>query len=186
MPRRGLDPAQVTDAAVAVADAEGLAAVTLARIAADLGVRAPSLYNHVDSREALIDTIARRAYVEVADALQASCVGRSGPEAVRAMAQAYRAYARAAPGRYAATQRALPEEPGATAVVGILGGVLRAWNLEGDAEIHAIRTVRSALHGFVTLELNDGFALELPTDASYAHLVELLIVGLGEPSTADR
>lgn len=186
MARRGLDPAQVTDAAVAVADAEGLAAVTLARIATDLGVRAPSLYNHVDSREALVDAIARRAYVEVADELQASCVGRSGPEAVRAMAHAFRAYALAAPGRYAATQRALPDEPGAAALVGILGGVLRAWNLEGDAEIHAIRAVRSALHGFVSLELNDGFALELPTDASYARLVDLLIVGLGEPSAADR
>ncbi len=39
--------------AAALADAEGLAALTLARLAARFGVRAPSLYNHVSGLEAL-------------------------------------------------------------------------------------------------------------------------------------
>ena len=126
MARRGLDAEQVTDAAVAVADADGLAAVTIARVAADLGVRAPSLYNHVASRAALIEAIARRGYVEATEALQTAAVGRSGPDAVRALASAYRAYAHAAPGRYAATQRTLPNEPGAAALVGVMAASLRA------------------------------------------------------------
>ncbi len=181
-PRRGLDAEQVTAAAVVIADSEGIEAVTLARVAAELGVRAPSLYNHVASREALLQDIARRSYAEVADALAGATVGVSGPEAVRAMAAAYRAYAHGAPGRYMAVQRrALKDEAGAAALVETLGGVLRAWKLEGDELIHAIRAIRAALHGFVTLELNDGFGLALDRDASFARLVEILITGLGPP-----
>ena len=53
-PGAGLDPERVVDAAAAIADAEGLDAVTLARVAGGLGVRAPSLYNHVDGRGGLL------------------------------------------------------------------------------------------------------------------------------------
>jgi len=38
----------VVEEAARIADAEGLAEVTLARVAESLGVRAPSLYNHVE------------------------------------------------------------------------------------------------------------------------------------------
>jgi AcrR family transcriptional regulator len=181
VPRRGLDPEQVTDAAVAIADADGLAAVTIARVAADLGVRAPSLYNHVAGRDALLDALSARAYAEATAKLQAATVGRAGPEAVRALAQALRDYALGAPGRYAATQRA--PAPGATdaagALVDAIVGTLRAWDLHGDDEVHAIRALRSALHGFIVLELAGGFQIALDRDASYARLVELVISGLG-------
>ena len=54
MPRRGLDRARVVAAAGDIADAEGLEAVTLARVAQQLGVRSPSLYNHVAGRDGLL------------------------------------------------------------------------------------------------------------------------------------
>ncbi len=41
--------------ALAIVDEEGLAALTMRRLACDVGVKAPSLYNHVPSKEALID-----------------------------------------------------------------------------------------------------------------------------------
>lgn len=47
--------AQITAAAVAIADAEGLDAVTMRRLAADLGTGAASLYRYVDTREDLLD-----------------------------------------------------------------------------------------------------------------------------------
>jgi AcrR family transcriptional regulator len=172
---------QVTDAAVTVADAEGLEAVTIARVAADLGVRAPSLYNHVASRKALLDAVSERAYAEATATLQAATVGRAGPDAVRALATALREYALTAPGRYAATQR--PPAPGATEAAGglveVIVGALRAWDLHGDEEIHAVRALRSALHGFIVLELNGGFQITLDRDESYARLVEVVVSGLG-------
>ena len=103
MPRQGLDTGRVVGAAVALADAQGLEAVTLAAVAASLDVRPPSLYNHVAGRDGLLRAIALRALRELAAAMRDASVGRAGPDALTAAARAYRAYAHAHPGRYAAT-----------------------------------------------------------------------------------
>ncbi len=44
----GIDRARVVEVAAELADANGLDQLTLAQVAARLGVRLPSLYNHVD------------------------------------------------------------------------------------------------------------------------------------------
>jgi AcrR family transcriptional regulator len=51
---------RILDAAVSLADAEGLEAVTLRRVAAELGVHVTSLYHHVPTREAVSDGIVER------------------------------------------------------------------------------------------------------------------------------
>lgn len=188
MPRRGLDTEQVVEQAIRIADAEGLEAVTLARVAAELGVRAPSLYNHIDGRDALIRAISLRAVRELTDALRAAAVGRSGADALTATAVAYRDYARAHPGRYATSvtaSRPGDEEHAARGAeaVGVLLDVLRAWNLEGEEAIHTIRAIRSALHGFVSLEAAGGFGMPLDLDDSFAHLLAVLAGGLGTPAS---
>ena len=111
MPRRGLDRQQVVDAACALADREGLGAVTLGRLAADLGVRPPSLYNHVEGLDGVLRGIALQAIGELGGALQTAAVGRSGPEALQATAAAMRDFARAHPGGYTAAQRVYPDDP---------------------------------------------------------------------------
>jgi AcrR family transcriptional regulator len=189
MPRMGLDAARVVEAAADIADAEGLEAVTLARVAGALGVRAPSLYNHVDGHGEVLRAIAVLAVRELAAALREAAVGRSGAQALTVAARAYRAYARAHPGRYAATLAAPTrgdEEHRAAAseAVDVLLAVLRAWDLEGDDAIHAVRAFRSALHGFVTLEAADGFGMAVDVDASFERLVATLAGGLGEPRPA--
>ena len=189
MPRMGLDPARVVDVAAGIADAEGLDAVTLARVAGDLGVRAPSLYNHVDGRPDLLRAIALRGVRELAAALREAAVGRSGADALIATARAYRAYATAHPGLYAATVAApasADEEHLAAAAeaVDVLLAVMRAWGLEGDEAIHAVRAFRSAVHGFVTIEAGGGFGMAVDVDVSFDRLVGTLAGGLGESRRA--
>ncbi|MBF9133300.1 TetR/AcrR family transcriptional regulator C-terminal domain-containing protein [Plantactinospora sp. S1510] len=53
--------AEVTAAAVALADGEGLAAVTMRRVAARLGTGAASLYRYVTGRDDLLDLMADEA-----------------------------------------------------------------------------------------------------------------------------
>jgi O-6-methylguanine DNA methyltransferase len=65
MKRRGLTRNAVLDAALALADAEGLEALTMRRLATALGVEAMSLYNHVASREDLCTAIADLAWAGV-------------------------------------------------------------------------------------------------------------------------
>jgi AcrR family transcriptional regulator len=189
MPRMGLDPARVVDVAASIADAEGLDAVTLARVAGELGVRAPSLYNHVDGRPDLLRALALRGVRELTAALREAAVGRSGTDALIAAAHAQRAYARDHPGRYAATVAAPApddeEHRGAAAeAVDVLLAVMRAWGLEGDEAIHAVRAVRSAVHGFVAIEAAGGFGMAVDVDASFDRLVAMLADGLGAPRPA--
>ena len=56
--------------------------------------------------------------------------------------------------------------------------VLRGYGLDEDGTVHATRAVRSALHGFVSLEAAGGFGLPQDVDASYDRLVDLLDAGL--------
>jgi hypothetical protein len=56
--------------------------------------------------------------------------------------------------------------------------VLRHWALEGDEAVHAVRVIRSAVHGFVALEAAGGFGLPLDRDASFDRLVATLTAGL--------
>jgi AcrR family transcriptional regulator len=181
--RRGLDREQVVDAAVAIADAEGLEAVTLARVAAALGVRSPSLYNHVEGRDGLLRGVAARSTRELATALRRAATGRSGADAVAAVAQAQRDYARTHPGRYAATVAApapgdAEHEAAAADAVDVLESVLGGAGLEGDDVIHAVRALRSAVHGFAALEASGGFGLAVDPDDSFRRLVHAVATGL--------
>jgi AcrR family transcriptional regulator len=189
MPRMGLDPARVVNVAASIADVEGLEAVTLARVAGELGVRSPSLYNHVDGRSDLLRAIAVLSVRELAAALREATVGRSGAGALAAAARAYRGYAQAHPGRYAATLAAPTRgddehRAAATEAVDVMLAVLRGWDIEGDDAVHAVRAFRSAIHGFVAIEAADGFGMAVDVEVSFDRLVATLAEGLGEPRPA--
>jgi hypothetical protein len=69
-------------------------------------------------------------------------------------------------------------EAAAGEAVDVLAGILRAWRLDGDEALHAVRGLRSALHGFVDLERIGGFGLPASLDGSYDRLVQALVAGL--------
>ncbi len=69
--RTPLSRERVLTAALALADAEGLAVVTMRRLAADLGVEAMSLYHHVPGKEGLLDGLAETVLAEVSAAVSA-------------------------------------------------------------------------------------------------------------------
>jgi AcrR family transcriptional regulator len=184
MPRAGLDAESVLDAAAALADAEGLQALTLSRLAAVLGIRSPSLYAHVDGLEDLRRRLGARGARELAAELARAAAGRAGADALEAVAHAYLAYGRAHPGSYAAAQRARELQgnaeaiAAATAVTEVVLAVLRGYGLEGEQAVHAARAIRVALHGFVALEAEGGFAIALSLDESFQWLVAMLDRGL--------
>ena len=169
--------------AAVLADQRGLDALSLADLAAHLGVRPPSLYNHIPSLAALQRDLGVLAAQELGARLARAAVGKAGDAAVIALADAYRTFARERPGLYAAIQRApAPDDDEAQAaaaeVVGIIQATLAAYGLHGDESLHTIRALRSLLHGFTTLELHGGFGLPLDLDESFARLLALFIAGL--------
>jgi hypothetical protein len=113
----------------------------------------------------------------LSDRLQDAAVGRSGPDAVRALFTAYRSYAHRHPGGYTAIQRAPePSDPEAHAAfarpVEVIAAILRGFDIPPGRMIHTIRALRSAVHGFVDLEAQGGFRMPENIDESYDVLVE--------------
>jgi AcrR family transcriptional regulator len=180
--RRGLDAAQVVAAAADLADAEGLEAVTLARVAAGLEVRTPSLYNHVDGLDGLRRGLALLSIRDLTAAMRDATVGLSGDDALRAIATTQRAYAHEHPGRYAAAAVAAPtlepERSAAQEGVAVIAAALRGFELDDEEAVHAIRGVRAAVHGFVALELAGGFGMPVDVDTSFDRLIDTLAAGL--------
>lgn len=188
-PRPGLDEQTVLRAAADLVDAEGLEALSLARLADVLGVRTPSLYNHVAGLEGVRRGLALLGVRELRDRLARAAIGKSGEEALFAIAQAYRRFAFEHPGLYTASLRApSPEEPelieASTDTLAVIRAVLAPFGLQGDAEVHALRAFRSMAHGFVSLELAGGFGIPVALDESYRALVRLLVLGLNRQRQA--
>ena len=103
MPRAGLTTDRVVSEAELLADEVGLAQLSLAALAARLGVQPPSLYKHIAGQESLQQLLEVRAKTELAEVMRDAAVGRSDADAVRALAHAYRRWASAHPGRYSFT-----------------------------------------------------------------------------------
>lgn len=184
--RAGLNTETVVQAAAALADEAGLEGLTLAALAGRLGVRTPSLYNHVNGLEELLRRLALLGVQELTEALTRAALGKAGPQAVLAVAQAYRAYIKRRPGVYAAGVRspALMADPDGAlqrAADGLLEVILAALAGYGFSEtqaLHTVRALRSMVHGFATLELAGGFGLPLDTDESFERMLEAYLGSL--------
>lgn len=181
--RVGIDRDAVVRAAAKIADDEGWDALTLARVAGKLRVRSPSLYNHVGGLEALRRELKLLVMRELNTALTRATIGKSRDDAVRALAVAYRAFVKRHPGTYAATMVAAPKndpavEAAAGQIVETLLSVLSGYGLDRREGIHAIRAMRSAVHGFAALEIAGGFGIPLDVDKSFDWLVSSLLKGL--------
>lgn len=185
MPRRPLTSREaVVDAAAAIVDRDGPEALSLARVAGAVGVRAPSLYNHLGGLEDLRGALRLRALEMLERRLQQAAVGRAGRDALASLATAYRDFAHAHPGLYPLTLRAGGDAPrgardadaadaAAERLVQVVLSVLAGYRLEGDAALHATRALRSSLHGFVALESAGAFGLPLALDDSFRRIIDM-------------
>lgn len=182
-PRPGLNEQMVVDAAIDLVDQQGLDSLSLATLASSLKVRSPSLYNHVDGLDGLRRLMTLRGLRALKESLQAAAMGRSGSDALRAVGLAYRTFAQRHPGLYELTLRSTEHadaelQQAGQAVVEVVLAVLRGYDLHGDDALHATRYLRSALHGFVALEIGGGFGLPLALDTSFERLLAAVDVGL--------
>jgi AcrR family transcriptional regulator len=63
--RPRLTPESITEVAIRIADAEGLDAVSIRRVATEVGARPMSLYSHFSSKDELLASMAEEAIVEM-------------------------------------------------------------------------------------------------------------------------
>lgn len=178
-PRPRLDRATVVHAAAELVNAEGAEALSLSRLAAQLGVRTPSLYNHVAGLPGLQRELALLSARDLGDRLAQAAIGKSRAEALAALAGAYRSYVKENPGVYHFVVRpahvVAPDDVELQAaqerIVAVALAVMASFGKHGDDALHAVRGLRSLVHGFASLEVAGGFGLPLDCDESFRRLV---------------
>jgi AcrR family transcriptional regulator len=194
MPRTGLTAGDVVRAGAELADEAGYPHLTLGMVATRLGVRPPSLYKHVASLADLQHRVATLAMTELGEVIRDAMLGRSGAEALAALARAMRSYVTAHPGRYTATVGAEftgPDDPllaASTRVIETLGAALHGYEIAQADMVHAIRTLRCLLHGFAVLQAGQAFQWSPDADESFEWLIGFMDRGLrgARPAAAAR
>ena len=162
-----------------ILEAEGMDGLTMQAVASAVGVRPPSLYRHVRNRGALVRLIGSDVARELGQALrEAATTGE--PEAdLRAIAAAFRAFARARPRAYRLLFDPLPDDwrpdPAAGAdAVDVLFRVLGA-AIPPDDVLPAARALVAWAYGFVSMELADTFRLGGDVDDAFAYGIDRLV-----------
>ncbi|MET7986589.1 MULTISPECIES: WHG domain-containing protein [unclassified Streptomyces] len=184
MPRAGLTAAAVTEAGAELVDEIGFDQFGMGLLAERLGVKTPSLYKHVTGQADVTHRIAVLAMNECADAIRDATQGRAGSDALIAGAQAMRTFVKEHPGRYAAANAACPtgaDDPliaASNRVVASWAAMLRGYRIDPSQEIHALRMLRTVLHGFASLEVVGGFQFSTDIDDSFTWMITFIDHGL--------
>lgn len=182
--RAGLSTEAVIDAAALLADELGFEHLTITALAAQLDVKPPSLYNHVDGLDEIRLALALRAADEICTRLEDAGRDQDPEEAVRAMCHAYRGFARDHPGLYEAHNRGtrLTDDPDDLLTlrrpVPLVAAELAAFGLDGDDAQHAMRAFRGTVQGFLQLEWEAAFQADQSVDESFDRAVDLFVAGI--------
>ncbi|MNW35447.1 hypothetical protein D3C74_124430 [compost metagenome] len=182
-PRAGIDIHIVMKAVINIADQHGAGAVTIASVAKELGIKPPSLYNHISGLDELKKKLAIYAMDELHHYIAQAVKGKNGEAAIHDFAISYISYAREHPGLYEATQFA-PEGEDAEIneasyrIVSLVMDLLQSYHLPQKQALHTIRGLRSLVHGFATLERQGGFRIPLDLQESLEYNLELFLKGL--------
>ncbi|RJL31951.1 TetR/AcrR family transcriptional regulator [Bailinhaonella thermotolerans] len=144
-PRVQLTHAQIAEAAIEMADAEGLDAVSMRKLADRLGVATMSLYRYVRSKDELLELMVDAAYeqVEIPE-------GADWRETLRARAWATRATYLRHPWLVRLGE---PLTPAVTASADRLLATLDSTGLDADTKMVVLRTVRSYVNGIIAGEI---------------------------------
>lgn len=155
---------QIVDAARDLLEDAGPEALSMRQLGERIGIRAPSIYKHFASKEALEAALISTGFEEQAALFEAAL--EASTDSLAAMARAYRAYAQRHPHMYRlmydrALDRALlvtgAEDRAAAPAIEAAGG-----------DIDLARAVWAFAHGMTILELNHRFPPDANLDAAWA------------------
>jgi AcrR family transcriptional regulator len=174
----------IVGAGRALLERGGLDAITMQAVADAVGVRAPSLYKRFAGRPALIRAIADDVAAELGAVVAPALDVEDPAEAVRVLADRYRAFAHRSPGAYQLLFTNLLPEANPTANAAAAAGLLLLTEriVGRDRALEAARLLTAFAHGFVSMELAGAFRLGGDVDEAYRFAIDSIVAGLGVTS----
>ncbi|BBN97746.1 TetR/AcrR family transcriptional regulator [Sporolactobacillus terrae] len=181
--RRGLTRQHIIEQAAKQVEEEGLQNLTLTELAEQLQIQTPSLYNHIKNMHDLKNGLASFSLAQFAEVLIQSVIGKARDDALFAIADAYRAFVKAHPNLY----RAIIEVPDpfdpdfqniSDRLLSFLFKILEGYALSEEDRVHAVRGLRSIIHGFISLQLHHGFNMNDDQEESLTWILSAYLHGL--------
>ncbi len=173
---------QIILAARSLIETVGLAELSMQTVADRVGIRAPSLYKHVQNRAELVRAVAEYTLNELRTTLEAAMQPHDPVTSLRHMAITYRHFAHQSPTVYRLLFSSLSPEmqPSVEASELAAEPLLKTiTTMVGSEEaLKAARTFVAFMHGFVSMELTGAFRLGGSVDSAFKFGVETLIEAL--------
>lgn len=176
--------AAIVARAVEIVDETGIESLSLRPLASDLGVSAPALYDHIDSKESLLRLVAREGYANLA-ARWERLDTQDAATWIRATCHSYVEFALERPGLFGLMFRYRPafvsgpgsvEDEVATAVfqqgLGVIESAVSAGTLDAGTPLELALALWAAMHGAATVRSMS------PEMGQADWLVDLLVDGL--------
>lgn len=171
MPARPpLSPDRIIAAAVAVADREGLAGVSMRSIGRELGVEAMSLYHHIADKEALLDGLAER----IMSMIQLPAADGPWRAEMTERAASARSVLFAHPWALGLIESRRTPGPALLRHHDAVLGCLRTNGFSVALAAHAFSAIDAYVYGFVLTEISLPFAAGEDTGDFVEHLGDLL------------
>ena len=172
----------LTAAARAIAERDGIDAVTISAVAAAVGVRPPSLYKHVAHRHDLLRLVADDAARELGDDVAALVGSSADPTVVlTGMARAVRTFSARSP-RSAGLLFSAPSPeagPAPESMAPLIASLLSAVQAAAPGDpLPAARTLTAWVYGFCTMEQAGGFQLGGDVDEAFEFGLATLVGAL--------
>ena len=168
----------------------GLEAVSMARVAERVGIRAPSLYKHFADRNALLSAVATEVALDLGRTMRTAVeLPGADPKArLRALLTAYRSYASVAPRATALLFAAVSPDAAPTfdSQVEAVRPVLDATTaIVGPANaLAAARALTAFAYGFTSMESAGAFRLGGDVDEAFLFGASALLAGLSRQRNA--
>lgn len=184
MSRNGLSKEKVVKAAVALIEQSGMAEFSMRALADSLEIKTASLYNHVESMESLFVAVCAHALQMQRDMEMDAIKGKSHSEAIFALADAYRTFAKEHKELYRLIMNTAVSSGDqlseiSQCIVEPFMTVLGHTALSDNEKYHWQRVLRGIIHGFVSQE-DAGFFSHLPAnvDESFRIAIRCYMDGL--------
>ena len=183
MGRIGVDVDKITETAAKIANEAGYENITLKMIADELGIKTPSLYNHIDGLEDVKRLLMIYGWKQMEERMIQSAIGVAGYDAIKAGCYAFYEYATENPGVFNAMlwYNKFQNEDTMEATSGlfvVLFKITSSLNISEENCNHIIRTLRGFLEGFSLLVNNGAFGNPISIAESFELSLNVLIEGM--------
>ena len=192
MANKGITKESIAAAALALIEEKGLAAFSLRALAASMQIQVSSLYNHISGQNELLTEVGFRAVQMMTAQEELAIADKSTDEALYALADAYRLFAKEHPELYRIIMgvhilHLSVLETELKKIVATILTVLDSYGISPERQMHYQRILRSIMHGFFAHERTGGFSLsEVNRETSYHLAIQCVINALNAEKEASR